>query len=182
MPNKSRGMINHAAVSELSWVSAHLLSCKHPREPGRSVRAGGLHHGHAAVRGSGQQLVSGGAVSGGERDVCAGSGAGRLQLRHQRWASERRERERDEERVRVRWTLSVLCPCLLDSERALSVSPQVWSCREPPALTTSSRCPPASPPSCRWRSCAGWSRAAARRGTWCALLHQIQLNHNNSLN
>ena len=48
----------------------------------RPVCAGGLHHGHPPVRGPGQQLVPGRALSGGQRHQRAGRRAGRLQLRH----------------------------------------------------------------------------------------------------
>lgn len=44
--------------------------------------------------------------------------------------------------------------------------PQAWNSRELLVPTTSCRCPPPSPLSCLWLTCAGSSRAQLRRDTW----------------
>lgn len=59
-------------------------SPEHPCVFGQLVCARGLHHCHPPVRGTGQQLVFGRAVSGGQCHHRSGCSAGCLQLRHQR--------------------------------------------------------------------------------------------------
>uniref|UniRef100_A0A672KGH5 Dynein heavy chain C-terminal domain-containing protein n=1 Tax=Sinocyclocheilus grahami TaxID=75366 RepID=A0A672KGH5_SINGR len=64
-----------AAMTVIQWVADFSERIKQLQQISQGAASGGAKE---------LKLVSGGAVSGGERDVCAGSGAGRLQLRHQR--------------------------------------------------------------------------------------------------
>lgn len=77
-PSLQTVVVYPRALTPFFFSSPH--PAEHPRVPREPVCSRGLHHCYPPVRGPGQQLVSGGAVPGGQCHHGPGRPAGRLQL------------------------------------------------------------------------------------------------------